>query len=74
VPAEAAWAHLADVESSSTTTIASEAFGPNECELTFSLDGEGPGAGILGRLFAAIYARNLDRAIPRLVRELERSS
>jgi hypothetical protein len=47
--------------------------GPKECELTFSLDGEGPGAGLLGRLFAAIYARNLDRAIPRLVEELERS-
>lgn len=46
--------------------------GPNESEVTFSLDGEGPGAGIFGRLFAAIYARNLDRAIPRLVQELER--
>jgi hypothetical protein len=48
--------------------------GPKECELTFSLDGEGPGAGLLWRLFATIYARNLDRAIPRLVEELERSS
>jgi hypothetical protein len=46
--------------------------GPNECELTFSLDGEGPGADILGRFFASLYARNLDRAIPRLVKELER--
>jgi hypothetical protein len=36
--------------------------GPRETEVTFSLDGEG---------LAAIYARNLDRAIPRLVRELE---
>jgi hypothetical protein len=46
--------------------------GPSECELAFSLDGEGPGAGLFGRLFAAIYARNVDRAIPRLVQELER--
>jgi hypothetical protein len=46
--------------------------GPAECELTFTLDGDGFGAGVLGRLFAAIYARNLDRAIPRLVAELER--
>ena len=45
--------------------------GPRETEVTFSLDGEGLGAGLLGRIFAAIYARNLDRAIPRLVRELE---
>jgi hypothetical protein len=27
---------------------------------------------IFGPLFAALYARNLDRAIPRLVEELER--
>jgi Polyketide cyclase / dehydrase and lipid transport len=46
--------------------------GPGECELTFSLDGEGPGVRMFGRLFAALYARNLDRAIPRLVEELER--
>jgi hypothetical protein len=34
-------------------------------------NGEGFGAGVFGRVFAAIYARNLDRAIPSLVRELE---
>jgi hypothetical protein len=45
--------------------------GPEELEVRFVLDGEGFGAGVFGRLFAAIYARNLDRAIPRLVRELE---
>jgi hypothetical protein len=45
--------------------------GPQELEIRFVLDGEGLGAGVFGRVFAAIYARNLDRAIPRLVRELE---
>jgi hypothetical protein len=46
--------------------------GPRETELTFSLEGEGPGVGVLGPIFAAVYARSLDRAIPRLVEELER--
>ena len=36
----------------------------------FVVDVEGFGAGSLGRLFAAIYARNLDRAIENLVAEL----
>lgn len=46
--------------------------GPRETELTFSLAGEGRGVGVLGPIFASVYARNLDRAIPRLVQELER--
>jgi len=37
----------------------------------FTVDGEGFAVGVLGRLFAAVYARNLDRAIPRLVAELD---
>ncbi len=45
--------------------------GPEEAEIRFVLDGEGVGAGVFGRLFAAIYARNLDRAIPNLIREIE---
>jgi hypothetical protein len=45
--------------------------GPEESEIRFVVDGEGFGAGVFGRVFAAIYARNLDRAIPSLVRELE---
>ena len=48
--------------------------GPGETEIGFVLDGEGVGAGVFGRLFAAIYARNLDRAIPNLIREIERRS
>lgn len=45
--------------------------GPDEAEIAFVLDGEGFGAAVFGRLFAAIYARNLDRAIPNLIREIE---
>jgi hypothetical protein len=39
--------------------------------VVFAVDGEGLGAGTLGRLFAFVYARNLDRAIPRFVAEVE---
>lgn len=46
--------------------------GSNESEIGFVLDGEGFGVSVCGRLFAAIYARNLDRAIPYLIEELER--
>jgi hypothetical protein len=46
--------------------------GPEETEIGFVLDGEGVGAGVFGRVFAAIYARNLDRAIPNLIQEIER--
>jgi len=38
--------------------------------LVWTVVAEGPGAGSLGRLFGAIYARNLDRAIPNLQTEL----
>ena len=37
----------------------------------FVLDGEGTGVRSIGRVFAAIYARNLDRAIPNLIDEIE---
>ncbi len=45
--------------------------GPEESEIGFVLDGAGFGVGVFGRLFAAIYARNLDLAIPNLIKELE---
>jgi hypothetical protein len=45
--------------------------GPQETEIGFVLDGEGFGVAVFGRLFAAIYARNVDRAIPNLAKELE---
>lgn len=34
--------------------------------ITFTVEGAGLGVDTLGRLFASIYARQLDRAIPRL--------
>ncbi len=34
--------------------------------ITFTVEGAGIGVDTIGRLFASIYARNLDRAIPRL--------
>jgi hypothetical protein len=41
-------------------------------EIEFVVEAEGWGVGVLGRVFAAIYALSLDRAIPRLIAELER--
>lgn len=38
--------------------------------ITFTVDGDGVGRSTIGRLFTAIYARNLDRAIPRLQEQL----
>lgn len=43
-----------------------------ETEITFVIEVEGFAAAIFGRIFAAIYSINLDRAIPRLIAELER--
>ncbi len=40
--------------------------GPDETKIRFVLDGEGFGVGLFGRIFAAVYARSLDRAIPNL--------
>lgn len=39
--------------------------------VTFDVRVGGLGSGSLGRLFAWIYARNLDRAIPKLIAHLE---
>jgi len=49
------------------------AVAPQRTEVTFRVDVGGLGTSTLGRFFAWIYARNLDRAIPRLVEELERA-
>jgi hypothetical protein len=48
--------------------------GPQETEVRFVVDGDGLGLALVGRIFASIYARNLDRAIPNLIRELEENS
>lgn len=39
--------------------------------ITFTVEGSGPGAASIGRLFARIYGRNLDRAIPNLQAQLD---
>lgn len=41
--------------------------------LTWIVGAEGLGAGTLGRVFGAIYVRNLDKAIPNLQAELRES-
>jgi len=46
------------------------AAGEGRTRLTFVVALEGFARGSLGRLFTAVYARNLDRAIPRLVLEM----
>jgi hypothetical protein len=43
----------------------------HESKVTFTIDVEGRGAAVFGRMFGAIYAVNLERAIPLLVMELE---
>ena len=46
---------------------------PQESEIEFLVNAEGFGVGVFGRLFAIIYAFNLDRAIPRLIVAIEKS-
>ena len=43
-------------------------------EIEFHVEGEGVGVAIFGRMFAAVYALNLDRAIPKLISEIEGSA
>lgn len=49
-----------------------EPVGELAARLTWVIEAEGFGVSTIGRLFAMIYARNLDRAIPILVDELGR--
>jgi len=41
--------------------------GPSATRITFVVEGHGPISRLVGRPFAWIYGRNLDRAIPRLI-------
>jgi hypothetical protein len=43
------------------------------CKITFLIEATGFGAWLFGRLFATIYRRSLDRAIPLLVQEMNAS-
>lgn len=47
-----------------------EALTSTQTRLTFELEGKGFGVSLLGRLFAKIYSKSLDRAIPLLVQEM----
>ena len=49
-----------------------DAVGPDRTRLTWVVDAEGFGASVFGRLFAAVYSRNLDKAIPALVASIGR--
>ena len=44
-----------------------DAMAPSRTRLTWVVDAEGFGAAVFGRIFAAVYSRNLDKAIPALV-------
>jgi hypothetical protein len=59
-----------------TTVHYDHRFEPVDSEhtrLIWTVAAVGPGSATLGRVFAAFYARNLDRAIPRLQAELRES-
>lgn len=47
-----------------------EALGARRTRLIWVVDAEGAAVGIFGRLFAAVYRRSMERAIPRLVEEM----
>jgi hypothetical protein len=48
-----------------------ESLSSHQTKLRFVLEASGFGVGFFGRLFAKIYRRNLEKAIPRLVSEIE---
>ena len=75
VPLQRAWDHLADVESwpSWARHIKRVTLDPPG-RLTERSAGAFRLAASLGRVFGAIYARNLDKAIPNLQRELRATS
>lgn len=47
---------------------------PDRTKLTWIVEGEGFGTSVFGRLFAAAYNRQLDRAIPALMDEMNRAA
>ncbi len=51
-----------------------EPIGQQGTRLTWMVDAEGVGVGLVGRLYAVIYNRNLDIAIPNLIREMNTSN
>jgi hypothetical protein len=50
-----------------------EELNPRQTKLIWIVEAKGFGLSLLGRLFAKIYSKNLDRAIPLLVQEINAS-
>lgn len=50
-----------------------EELNPTQTKLTWVIEAKGFGVSVIGRLFAKIYSKNLDRAIPLLVEEMDAS-
>jgi hypothetical protein len=50
-----------------------EAITPARTKMTWIVAGSGLGAGTLGRLFAKVYSKSLDRAIPLLIEDMSRA-
>ncbi len=50
-----------------------EELNSQQTKLTWKVEGAGFGVSVFGRLFAKIYSKNLDRAIPLLVEEINAS-
>lgn len=50
-----------------------EELSPIQAKLTWVIEAKGFGESVIGRLFAKIYSKNLDRAIPLLVEEMNAS-
>ncbi len=48
-----------------------ESVNDHQTKMRFVLEASGPGVGSLGRLFARLYSRNLEKAIPRLIKKME---
>jgi len=51
-----------------------ESLNSHQTRLSFVVDAQGFAVGVFGRLFAKLYRQNLEKAIPRLVTEVEASA
>jgi hypothetical protein len=50
-----------------------EELNPTQTKITFVIEANGFGKSVIGRLFAKIYGKTLDRAIPLLIQEMNAS-
>jgi hypothetical protein len=51
-----------------------EELNPTQTKMTWMVEAEGFGMSVIGRLFAKIYSKDLDKAIPALVEEMNGGS